>query len=438
MVGSVRLKSRDASAIWCARNLALCAFVCAGVAMVTPAKAQESADQDVSPNLSVAERFGQNFGVDGIRSGSFLLFPTLTYAQIYDDNIFSDEILKTDDFIADASASLALRSDWDVHGVDFLSTVHRLQYFDNTSESTTDYGFRGRTEFDLSRRSTATFTGGYAKSTEARRSLQTVFGQNPVQFSVLTTAADFDLRQTRFREQFGVSYTKDNYSDVATLDGLGIIDQDFRDREVVAAYFRQSLRVRPTVALFGEVRGDQQRFNSDQALLGVRQDSDGYGGSIGVALDINKVARGEIGVGYQKRDYDDPLFEDISGLNVNAELEYFVSDLTTVRIAVQRSIQNTALIGVAGYYANGGTITVEHELLRSLMLVATADYRRDDFRGIDRNDELLRLSGGADYAFRRNIVLSVRYIYLDVNSTGVAARPGFNENVFRVGIELRR
>jgi hypothetical protein len=412
--------------------------VCAGIALFTPAKAQESADQDVSPNLSVSERFGQNFGVDGIRSGSFLLFPTLTYAQIYDDNIFSDEILKTDDFIADASASLALRSDWDVHGVDFLSTVRRLQYFDNTSESTTDYGFRGRTEFDLSRRSTATFTGGYARSTEARRSLQTVFGQNPVQFSVLTAAGDFDLRQTRFREQFGVSYTKDNYNDVATLDGLGVIDQDFRDREVVAGYFRQSLRVRPTVALFAEARGDQQRFNSDQALLGVRQDSDGYGGSVGVALDINKVARGEIGVGYQKRDYDDPLFEDISGLNVNAELEYYVSDLTTVRIAAQRSIQNTALIGVAGYYDNGGTITVEHELLRALMLVATADYRRDDFRGIDRNDELLRFSGGADYAFRRNIVLSVRYIYLDVNSTGVAARPGFNENVFRIGIELRR
>jgi hypothetical protein len=433
VVEKVKRVSRNAGAVWRTYIVAYCMATCAA-----PADAQETADQDVSPNLSVAERFGQNFGVDGIRSGSFLLFPTLTYAQIYDNNIFSDPVVKTDDFIADINASLALRSDWDIHGVDVVSSVRRLQYFDTTSESTTDYGVLGHGVFDLSRRSIATFTGGYARSTEARRSLQTVFGEKPVQFSVLTAAADFDLRQTRFREQFGVAYRKDNYNDVATLGGLGVIDQDFRDREVVAAYFRQSFRVRPTVALFAEANADHQRFTSDQAVLGVRQDSDGYGGSVGVALDINKVARGEVGVGYQKRNYDDPLFEDISGLNVNAELEYFLSDLTTVRIEAERSIQNTALIGVAGYYANGGTLTVEHELLRSLMLIATADYRRDDFRGIDRNDELLRFSGGADYAFRRNIVLSARYIYLDVKSSGAAARPGFDESVIRVGIELRR
>ena len=403
-----------------------------------PAFAQDNADQDVSPNKSVSERFTENFAVDGIRSGSFIFFPVLTYAQIYDDNIFSAPADETDDFIADINATLTLQSDWDMHGVDLLSTVRRLQYFDNTSESTTDYGVLGRGVFDLSRRSTATITGGYARSTEARRSTQTAFGAEPVRFDVARAAIDFDLRQTRLREQFGVSYRQDNFDDVASPVGPGVIDQDFRDRDVFAGYFRQSFRVRPTVSLFAEVNGEIQQFDSNQLAVGGSQESESYGAGVGVAFDINKVARGEIGVGYQNRDYENALFEDISGVNVDAALEYFPSDLTTLTLTAQRAIQNTATIGVAGYYTNGGDITIEHELFRRLILVGRAEYRRDDFRGIDRDDELLRFSGGGDYAFRRNIVLSVRYIYLDVSSSGTAARSGFEEQIIRVGIELRR
>lgn len=412
-------------------------------AMTGGALAQESADEDVSPNYSVSERFGRNFGVDGIRSGSFVLFPVARYTQIYDDNIFSTPTNKTDDLIGAIFGELALESDWDVHDFSLFGNVRRLQFFDNTDESTTDFSVGSAGRFDLGRRSFVSFSADYSRQTEARRALQTANGIDPVRFSVFRASLDVDLRQNRFREQFGVSFTKDNYNDAFSPVNGAEIDQDFRDREAYQVFYRQSFRVRPTVALFGEVRGGVQQFDSNQVGFNVSQDSQTYGGSVGIALDINKVARGEIGVGYQFRNFDSDLFDDISGVNVDASLEYFVSDLTTVTLIAERSIQNTAIVGFAGFYSTGGEVRIEHELLRRLMLVGDVRYTVDDFRdavgfSIDRTDKFLRFSAGVQYAFRRNVVLGARYIHNDVTSSGVDARSSFNENIAQISLEFRR
>ena len=295
----------------------------------------------------------------------------------------------------------------------------------------------------LNRRAFVSFDAGYSRGTEARRELQTANGIDPVRFSVFQASISVDLSQNRFREQFGVSFTKDNYNDAfSPVNGIEI-DQDFRDREAYDVFYRQLFRVRPTVAIFGEVRGGVQQFDNDQVGFNANQDSQSYGGSVGIALDINKVARGEIGVGYQFRNFDSDLFDDISGVNIDASLEYFISDLTTVTLIAERSIQNTAVVGFAGFYSTGGEMRVEHELLRRVMLVGSARYTVDDFRDavgftIDRTDKFLRLSGGVQYAFRPNVVLGARYIYNDANSTGADARPSFNENIAQISLEFRR
>lgn len=418
------------------------------MALIAPAplRAQESADQDVSPNVSVSERFAANFEPFGIRAGGFTLFPSLTYSQIYDDNIFGANTGETDDFIADAGGALTVRSNWSRHSLELFSTARRQQYFDNSDESTTDYTFGTRGFLEVASRARIGFNAARRRATEARRVTQTAIGgANPVRFETTGAGVDVDISQTRLREQFGVAYLKDDFDDVALLVGPGVIDQDFRDREVYTAYFRQSVRIRPTVAAFAELRGEKQEYGAAQLLFdpavgAVRdtfRDSKGYSVFGGVAFDINKVARGEIGAGYQERDYDDALFEDVSGFSVNTKFEYFMTDLTTVTIAADRTILDSAVPGFAGYYSNGASVTVEHELLRPILLTASVSFRRDDFRSVDREDDALRLTVGADYAFRRNVVFSLRYDRFDVNSRGSAARLGFDENVVRFGIELR-
>jgi len=432
-----RKRKKTPRALYSRRSLVCAAFlVSAGLS--SPVSAQENADQDVSPNTSVSERFTQTYGPAGVKAGGFTIFPTLSVAEIYDDNIFSETIDPTDDFVTDIRGGVRVRSNWSVHSLELFSTARRLQYSDNKDESTTDYTYGARGFLDIAARSRAIFRASHRQATESRRATQTAIGgAQPVRFSTTAAAVDFDIRQSRFSEQFGVSYSKDDFEDVDLLAGGGVIDQDFRDREVFSGYFRILYRFRPTIAVFVEVNGEFQNYDFPQLALGAFQDSESYGAAGGVAFDINKVARGEIGLGYQTREYDDPVFSDVSGFNVDAALEYFLSDLTTVTIAVDRSIRDTAVPGVAGFYSTGIDATIEHELLRPVILVGNVQYRRDDFRGIDRNDEVFRLSAGVDYAFRREVVVSFRYIYLDISSSGLAARGAFDENVFRLGLELR-
>jgi len=403
----------------------------------TAGLAQNSADEDVSPNVSVSDRFARNFGADGVAAGGFTLLPSVSLAAIYDDNIFS-VASPTDDFIADLRASLRLRSNWSTHGLELFGTARRLQFADNDGESTTDFLVGGNLTFDFSARSDVTLSASHREGIEARRTAQTAVGAaDPVQFSSSLFAVDFDLRQNRFGQQFGASYRIDDYDDAMLLAGGGVIDQDFRDRNVFNVYGRQLYRVRPTVALFVGANAEWNDYESPQIGLGADQDSHGYGVNGGVAFDINKVARGEIGVGYEKRLYDSAVFADIEGLNVDASLEYFVTDLTTITIDADRSIRNTAVPGVAGFYSNSAGLKVEHELFRPILLVADVEYRQDDFRGIDREDKLFSASAGIDYAFRREVIFSLRYDYFDFKSDGLAARESFTENVIRLGVELR-
>lgn len=416
------------------------AFASAGLAtfLCAPAAAQDSADQDVTPNDTTAERFARNFEAYGIKTGGFTVFPAATFAQIYDDNIFSLSSAPIDDYIADLSGSLRIASNWSRHGLEFVADVRRLQFYENDEESTTDYGVAGRATLDVGARNSASLYAAHRQATEARRSTQTVFGSAaPVRFSTTSAAADFDFVQTRFREQFGAALVEADYDD-ADLVGGGVADQDFRDQTSYTAYYRQSYRIRPTIAAFAEIRGAIHEFDAPQPGLGVVQDSKSWRALGGVAVDINKVARGEIGVGYQKRDFDDPLFSDIEGFNADVELAYYISDLTTVIVSAERAIEDTAVIGVAGAVSTGGQIEVQHELFRPLLVTARFEYEEDDFRGLDRVDRVTAASVGLNYAFRRSIGVSLRYTWLDVESQGLASRNSFTENVVRLGLELRR
>ena len=61
-------------------------------------------------------------------------------------------------------------------------------------------------------------------------------------------------------------------------------------------------------------------------------------------------------------------------------------------------------------------MTVDHELLRNLLLRAVVSVGDDDFQDIDRSDTYVRAGFGAKYLMNRYIQLDLSYAYLSRGS----------------------
>lgn len=401
--------------------------------------AQATPDSDVSPNVSVAERVAASHRAQGVRAGALVLSPRVSIEALFVDNVFIDAPVEESDVIAVIGAGVEARSDWSRHGVRFDAGVESRRYSEFDSESTTDYGAGAGAFFDLAARSRLSFDAAYARGTEQRQTLQTaVGGASPVRFSNIDTSIELSLRQTRFRETIGVSFGRSDFDDVLGAGGATEIDQDFRDNEVLSVYGRQYVRLRPAIEAFAAGNFRTRSFESQQGPGGAVQDSEGYNLSAGLAFDIAKVARGEIGAGYQSENFSDPAFQDVSGASFRGEVEAFITGLTTVTVNFDRAIETAGIIGAGGFYANSVRGRIDHELFRNLLVSFAVDRRLDDFRDIDRKDKATRFIAGVGYFFRPEIVLTLRYDRVDVSSTGADARSDFEQGLVRLGLELRR
>ena len=412
----------------------------AGASTVESA-AQISPDSDVSPNTSVSQRFfaRRDLG-DELRLGSFAILPTAKVDTTYVDNVFVDETEKrVDDLILETGGETEVLSQWSRHGLAIFGSYKRNKYTDNDSESFNDRGFGGRAWLDMGRASRLTVDGSFRKSVETRQTLQTADGAiAPVEFSESYVGATLDIVHTRFREEIGVRFEKSNFFDaVSAFDG-STIDQDFRDEKFASVYARQYVRVRPTIEMFVEARGWNRRFEEVTGQPFPSQDSRAYALSSGVAFDINKVARGEVLAGYQKEDFENDDFVDLSGFFLEAEMNMFVSDLTTVNVNAARAINPSGILGIGGFVQSTASVGVDHELTRKILLSGEIGYRLDELGDIDREDHVFTAGVEASYLIGKRIALKAGYGFTDVRSTGSAARSDFDQSAFRIGIELRR
>ena len=128
----------------------------------------------------------------------------------------------------------------------------------------------------------------------------------------------------------------------------------------------------------------------------------------------------------------------LSGLAFDAQLDYLVTQLTTITLSARRDIRDAIVIGSQGYTASRATAEVDHELLRNLILVARADFEKDDFARIDRNDRLFHIGASALYTLNRSMVLTPSIDYSNRDSSGAQVGQRFNELRAGLSLTLRR
>jgi hypothetical protein len=75
-------------------------------------------------------------------------------------------------------------------------------------------------------------------------------------------------------------------------------------------------------------------------------------------------------------------------------------------------------------------VSLDHELLRNVLLNGNASWETDDWKGIDRTDDIYSIGAGAKYLMNRNLYLGFTWTFQRRDSSGTQSTTGYSQNIF--------
>jgi hypothetical protein len=158
-------------------------------------------------------------------------------------------------------------------------------------------------------------------------------------------------------------------------------------------------------------------------------------GLVGASFDLTHLVRGEVSIGYMEQSYDDPNLDAVTGLTTRTRVEWFADPLLTVTFTAARDVQDAGVSNAGGYITDGVGLDFDYELRRNIVLGLGLGYSRDNYNGIDREDDRSRIQASAQYLLNRNASLSFELGRFEQTTTG--ADPGREYEIDRALIALR-
>lgn len=391
-----------------------------------------SAQEQVNPDKAVTERTPEGYEPNGITVGSFRLYPKAEVSEEYNDNIYKSNTNEKDDYITKIAPGLQLRSNWNRHFLQFEASSEFGIYGDTSDNDYTDYNLRatGRADAtealkisgDARLQHLHEDRGGDDVATDAKE---------PVEYDKMTGVLGGTYKPNRF--SVGLTGTVDdyNYDDNATISG-GTDNNDDRDRTETKGEVRFGYEIQNGYEAFIKSSLNDRNYDSRVDDGGVNRDSNGYNVQAGIAIDLDRLIRADLGVGWMEQSYDDPTLEDVDGYSANARVRWNITELTTLRAIASRTINETTTTGASSTIGTALGVGVDHELMRNLILNADAKYYNSDYQGISREDDKYTYSIGADYKLNRNFFGGIKLSHETRDSDNAVNE--YDQNVIMVKV----
>jgi len=386
---------------------------------VGPETAPTDTDELAPEKDTVATRARPDYDPIGTRLGGFFLYPTIGVGETYNDNIRFTETNKTSDFITTVTPAVDLKSNWNSHALNFNARADLGRYASNSEEDYNDWQIGTDGRLDILR--DTALTGGlkYAELHEGRSSPDQTGASEPVTYRQYGPNLQLSQRFNRLRASVGGDLTAYDYDDAKSRSGA-TLNMDDRDRVDTTGNIRLGYEIVPQYEAF--VRGvvNQRNYDARTDDSGFQRDSKGWELVAGLSLDLGSVTFGNIYAGYLRQEFDDARLSTINGASYGGDITWNPTTLTTVKFLASRSVDETTLSGAAGSLATRAQATVDHELLRNLILNGNVEYVNNQYEGISREDDIINVGPGADYLLNRYLRLRLRYTYgmRDSSATG--------------------
>jgi hypothetical protein len=366
--------------------------------------------------LSVLERPRPEYDPIGYRFGPYTVVPSLELGETFDSNILGSQNFERSDFITTVKPAVSLQSDWPTDAVSFDAQGDIRQYARYSSENVGNMLARGSGRLDIERGQTLSLEAGYQIAHEDRYSPESQaaagfagggdYAKYPTEYSLTTGRLNYVYSPSRLGLEVQASVDKFEYSNEPTLNGGLAINND-RSRAEFSLVPRISYELTPGYQAFFEATGNRRQYDStaDASPEHYKRSSSGYAFAAGTQINLGDFLSAEGYVGYQNQDYDDSRLGTNSGVYFGASVLWNITTLTSIRFQGSRTIQETILTDSSGFWDTQIKATVEHEILRNLLVTAAAGYDLNEYKGISREDSIVSGEVGVRWALTQTYSL---------------------------------
>jgi hypothetical protein len=380
-----------------------------------------------APSLAVGQEVGP-YDPLGIRAGSFLIFPSLSVSEQYDDNVFAVRHGTTDDFITVLQPQVRVQSNFSRHRLGLTAGGEIAFYADQNNENYQDAFIATDGRLDITRQNYFDGQLRVARGHQGRddpednpnadlRELYTYGGS--LSFTQLFNRLNFRLTGGAAR----IAYVDSNQAD--------------RDQNTYNAALRTGFFVSPRINTFIEGSYNIEKRDRRTDFAGIDRDSQGWGVSGGAEVNLTDLLVGEFSVGYRRQSFDENSFSDEDGIGYGIDLTWTPTRLTTVVASGSGDFRPTSSegSGAQSNFRSAAGLSVDHELLRNVHIGGHVDYTRDSFSGISRTDDTVAAGADATYFLTRNFSIDAGYTF--ANRWSDVANKEFTRNLIRLGITAR-
>lgn len=415
----------------------VCAIALACCATTLPAT---SLAQDYSRgrNVSVTQRERPEYDAVGMRAGGFTLLPKVEISGQSLSNALAAGSNEQSDTALIVAPSILARSNWGRHALQLQGnlTVKRNKDFSGNDQTAGSLQALGRVDIYGQSYMTVLVDGGRAYDDRFSSGFPQSAADLP-KYGTASLAVRGVYEAGRVRTSGGIEARSIDYNTVKSVTGTRI-DLNGRDVDITKLTGRVEYGLNPDAAVFGEFAYTISSYGHSGGIFGPSRDSKETAGLVGANFDITRLARGEVGIGYVKREYDSPSYRSIPGVTARAKIEYLPTQLLTLTFNAKRSVVDSVDLTSGGYFSTSAGLLADYELRRNLLVNAKVDYTKEDYRGIDRNDKVATIGVGARYLVNRTVSLGASISRYDRESSGANAYRSFDSTDVFLTLVLKR
>lgn len=399
-----------------------------GQAAATPGPTNQEVSAVTGPRAEDPYYLAKGIPLEG-PGGPLRLFPNLYSSIGYDDNVYRGNGVSTpkvSSAVFEVDPTLILDYDLERMRLD-LYAQSGYQELSQYNLWTYNGGLEG--QYEISHDTQASFNVSDGRFYEPYSSGNTVaLSKRPNEYQQFDASGKVGFKPSSIGFSVGGSY--DSYLFTRTpLTGGGNIPFGSRDANIEKGWAEASYEFSPGYSFF--VKGT---YNNDDLFRQTIRSSHGYNADAGLDLLLGDLAQGEVYVGYLDQLYHKPAFKNISGLDYGADVTWYPTELLTVRLAGERTLQNTILGTASAGDDKSGKLSADYELLRRLHVQANVGYDDTNYRTV-REDKAFSAGVGGKFLLSHYAWINVNYEYTNRASTLPIAR--YVDNFASIGLNLQ-